>query len=317
MDYAKAVTKGRTLLTRSEQDQWELALLTAEVVAAGERGIQRRWAEDLGVSYTHVWNLNQVWLKYGRLHDAGKATKAFNEYYTLAGGSKARAAQLENAAKKGGRSVGTVHRRSLDRDGVESARALLRNRRSMREILRDPKVHAMLERHFRGPARNGDPLAAKRPGRRLQLQFVEDVTRLRHGLNSTLGDMIEVKLSQDIRRPLDEELEDLGISVEWARGYVRSGDLSFEDALDSVLADAAFDADADVAEPDEAPPPPPVKKPRKRASLKPVAEEAEAEVTAGEPADGSETGGTKRPRRKPARERPEPIERPRRGRRSA
>jgi hypothetical protein len=57
--YAAAVTEARTLVKRSEADQWRLAELTWQQVEAGKS--RRQWAKDIGVSHTHAERLYIVW----------------------------------------------------------------------------------------------------------------------------------------------------------------------------------------------------------------------------------------------------------------
>jgi hypothetical protein len=60
VNYRKAVSEGRALVKRSEADQWRLAELTSEVLAAGRT--TREWAADIGCSAQHASMLNRVWL---------------------------------------------------------------------------------------------------------------------------------------------------------------------------------------------------------------------------------------------------------------
>ena len=63
MDYTQAVAEARTLVKRSEEDQWRLAQLTHEQV---ERGIsQNKWARDIGVARSWAQTLYKVWDQWG------------------------------------------------------------------------------------------------------------------------------------------------------------------------------------------------------------------------------------------------------------
>jgi hypothetical protein len=59
MQYQEAVTEARTLVKRSETDQWRLAELTWEQVNSGIS--QGQWARDTGMARSHVQYLFRVW----------------------------------------------------------------------------------------------------------------------------------------------------------------------------------------------------------------------------------------------------------------
>src|SRR5437867_3647381 len=62
MKYGDAVKEARTLVKRSEGDQWRLAQLTWEQVEAGKT--RNLWASDIGISASHAARLYQVWAKW-------------------------------------------------------------------------------------------------------------------------------------------------------------------------------------------------------------------------------------------------------------
>lgn len=82
MNYRKAVTEGRSLVKRSESDQWRLAELTTHVLAEGREG--KQWAADIGVSASHVSRLGKVWAKYGLVVPHNRPTFA-NAYAEATG----------------------------------------------------------------------------------------------------------------------------------------------------------------------------------------------------------------------------------------
>jgi hypothetical protein len=59
MEYKEAVAEARTLVKRSEEDQWRLAELTWEQIARG--ATRKQWAKDVGLSPQYVGSLVSVW----------------------------------------------------------------------------------------------------------------------------------------------------------------------------------------------------------------------------------------------------------------
>jgi hypothetical protein len=64
MNYREAVFEARSLVKRSEEDQWRLAQLTWEQVKEAGKS-QRQWAEDIDVSEGHARFMVKVWATYG------------------------------------------------------------------------------------------------------------------------------------------------------------------------------------------------------------------------------------------------------------
>lgn len=60
MEYTQAVSEARTLVKRSEADQWRLAQLTWEQLSAGT-ATAAKWAADIGVSDSYVYRLYKMW----------------------------------------------------------------------------------------------------------------------------------------------------------------------------------------------------------------------------------------------------------------
>ncbi len=144
MDYAKAVTRGRFLLKRSTEDQWELAELTHSVIEEKGRGSAVQWAADLGCTKSHVSRLNAVWERYGKVEHA---QLSFDEYYLLATVPKDEAQELAGEAHRTGRSVRTVQRNR--REQRKAAREALLDRKQRKELLADANIRKILEREFR------------------------------------------------------------------------------------------------------------------------------------------------------------------------
>lgn len=235
MDFEAAVARGRELLARSNHDQWELAKLAYDVWHDGIRGDLARWSERLGVSSSHASQLKATWERYHELYP-DRLTRSFNEYYTLASVSKARAAKLARTADGEGRGVGAVHRRGRDRDELETTRALLRSRNGVRRALDDPKVRASVERELRARAAREAPGPAEGlTGRRQQEQLARELADVQHRLSTVLGRMADLQLNRDIRARVLKTFRQLSNSLGWLRTFLRSEDRPMDEALDRIL----------------------------------------------------------------------------------
>jgi hypothetical protein len=74
--YQAAVVEARTLVKRSEEDQWRLAQLTWE--QAPEVGF-KQWAEDIGVHISYARRLSAIWQSHRK--DDVSSRLPFNEAY--------------------------------------------------------------------------------------------------------------------------------------------------------------------------------------------------------------------------------------------
>jgi len=85
-NYTEAVTEARTLVKRSETDQWRLAQLTWENAspyeADGKMSLTQ-WSRDVGVSLSYAGRLRRVWENYQttRNLDEVQNLPPFNEAY--------------------------------------------------------------------------------------------------------------------------------------------------------------------------------------------------------------------------------------------
>ena len=296
MNYAQAVARGRKLLTRSEADQWELAELTYDRTTGDDRVTQVKWAGDLGVTDTHVRNLAKTWLRFGgpkRTSDRSNLT--FNECYLLASVSGERGRDLVAHANTQGRSVATIHRNGHRRDPLEDAREYMSDRRRARKLLRDPKIRAIVERELKEPDHDRE---AVRPSRRVpEFKDVAELDAVRFRLYELLGGMLDRKLSAGERRTVAGSADAIGVAAEWMGSYARTGDRSFEDALEALLADLVATA------------------PSRRRTPPVVA--APVPAPAPEPAEATPAEPRTRPQRRTPREPKEPTGRGSRGRRAS
>lgn len=76
--YNEAVAEARTLVKRSENDQWRLAELTWDQIEAG--ATRSQWAKDTGVSIAHVARYYRIWARWG--FDL-EVRPSFNEAYMV------------------------------------------------------------------------------------------------------------------------------------------------------------------------------------------------------------------------------------------
>lgn len=82
--YISAVTEARTLVKRSEADQWRLAQLTYENAAPFGRNGKKslaQWAEDIGVHSSYAERLYKVWKTAGQDRSADDVGTSFSDVY--------------------------------------------------------------------------------------------------------------------------------------------------------------------------------------------------------------------------------------------
>lgn len=140
MTYTKAVSEARTLVKRSEADQWRLAELTWEQVETGKS--RREWAEDIGVGTTYAGYLYQVWARWhGR---AVSKRPAFNEAYNEVRGGSSYDQTLERGGREATaeafRELPASHQAALVHEAAREDPGILR------AAVRDPKVYAAISK---------------------------------------------------------------------------------------------------------------------------------------------------------------------------
>ncbi|MCA1726411.1 MAG: hypothetical protein LC722_01775 [Actinobacteria bacterium] len=283
MDYAQAVARGRFLLKRSQDDQWELAALTYELLTTKQTTV-RKWAADLGASPTYAFTLKAVHERFVVQSTEQTRGLTFNECFVLASMSRERADELLARAKKNGHSVTTEHHERRHRDPVKEARELLHDQRQARKILEDPKARDSIVRELDRRRRKGAPPAAAQPG------DVQRFTGIRDEFYEFLGGVIDHKVPKPDRRRLKEISGELDNANGWLNSYLDSGDRSFQDVLDAILAGAEPE-DVVLAEP------PP--KPRKRRD--PVVDASPIDAADPAPEPEPVNGSEPRKRRGPTR----------------
>jgi hypothetical protein len=243
MDFEAAVARGRALLAREQQTQWELAQLAYDVWHDGAKGDLPRWAERLGISLSHASHLKVTWERYGaEVLPAAERTRSFHDYYILARNRKERASRLERKADGEGRSVGSVERRGRDRDRLESARAYLRTRDGARTVLDDPKARAAVERELRSRAARSAPEAPDGlSAQQQQLEMTRELAALEHQLSALLGKFADLRLYPQIRARVVRTYGSMVNSLGWLRTFLGtgSGTRPMDEALDRILEEGA------------------------------------------------------------------------------
>jgi hypothetical protein len=277
MTYDQAVARGRFLVKRSEADQWELAELTHDRTT-GEDAVQLKvWAAAIGISQPHASRLRAVWEQFGEI--VGR--QSFSDCYTRVK-VRDRTGELERRARRNGRTLSSEERASRARDRRDAALEALRDRTQRREILADATIRRVLQRELNGEK--------PRPGSR-RLDDVAEVAEIRDRLYELLGGMLDRKLSAGERRTVAGSADGIRVVAEWIGSYARTGDRSFEDALEALLADLVAPAPSRRRTPPVVAAPAPA----------PAPEPAEAA-----PAEPRTRPPSTRPERRTPRERKEP-----------
>ena len=155
MNYRSAVGEAKRLIKRSEEDQWRLAELTADVLASGVRA--RQWANDIGWrSQSSVTAYRQIWERYGGLH-RNERPRFVDAYASVQapGGEEVEAPDRWRQARE--RQVPTRHS-----DKVDMARTLLSEPQVAQDVLREPSVREPLINALAQPT-PADPAREPRP----------------------------------------------------------------------------------------------------------------------------------------------------------
>ncbi|MEX2458906.1 MAG: hypothetical protein WD770_07975 [Actinomycetota bacterium] len=233
MNYQQAVARVRTLKTRSEADQWELARLTYEFTTGPEAETLTKWAEDCGFSQPHATNLRKVWMLFG-LHKGPNDRQglSFNECYSQAMVSKERRQELTRRARREGRSVSTIRDQHRRKREVEDLRdALVQDPEFRRKVFEDPEVRKNFEEIFREEDRQREGMT------REEARIVAELRALNARLLELLDQMLDTTLTKQERKEILERVHDIQETLVWMTSHAKDGTRSFEDALDALLAD--------------------------------------------------------------------------------
>jgi len=245
MNYRQAVADGRRLLKRSEEDQWALAKLTADVLEGG--GTQRQWAADLGVSLRHVSILKNVWTRYGDDRDRNPK-RTFGEWYAMATLSDEKATRAAEVAGITGVNIKSLVHGAGRSDKLEAARTLLADPDVARSVAKYAASSPILRQAVHERDREAaDRLVAPRQhheesrrGTDLNLsRIIVSLINVRHALNRNLDLLRYHDLESDQRAEVLEEIENIKISLGWMESFLKSGSRSFDDELDALLGGGA------------------------------------------------------------------------------
>jgi hypothetical protein len=139
-NYAEAVTEARQLVKRSEADQWRLAQLTAEQLAAG--ATTRQWAEDIGMSQYHVSIMSRVWRRWGE--NSSFQRPRYAEAYAMVRERAETPADARRSTNEH-QAIGTVRKMTPERK-VQVAREILAEPAVAEQVVRDRHAAADLAR---------------------------------------------------------------------------------------------------------------------------------------------------------------------------
>jgi preprotein translocase subunit SecD len=128
MEYQAAVAEARTLVKRSEEDQWRLAQLTWEQVESGATYAQ--WARDIEVDREHVARMHRLWSKWGATRSRPRYADAYTEARSGTAGAPTTADQRQQEAVTAVRSMPPERKAEV-----------------VREALAEPEVAEQVVRH--------------------------------------------------------------------------------------------------------------------------------------------------------------------------
>jgi hypothetical protein len=140
--YNEAVAEARTLVKRSEDDQWRLAELTWQQLR--ENGVtQRQWAEDVGIaSHSYVGAMARTWERFGHL---GAQRPVFSEAMRLIHKPGEAADMEEYGSKHRAQAAQAIRNLSPERK-AEVARELLAEPEVAEKVIEDKVVRQTVTR---------------------------------------------------------------------------------------------------------------------------------------------------------------------------
>lgn len=138
MKYADAVKEARTLVKRSEGDQWRLAELTWEQVEGGKS--RAEWAGDIGISSSHSARLYLVWGKWHKRARRPTFSDAMDEVMGGSSADRMKAMGARDATAEMFRDLPAARQASLVHEVAKA------NPDVLRPAVRDPKVYAAISR---------------------------------------------------------------------------------------------------------------------------------------------------------------------------
>jgi hypothetical protein len=116
--YTEAVTEARTLVKRSEDDQWRLAELTWEQVQAGKS--RRQWAKDIGIHNSTAVRLYQIWERFGADPDQHSFAEAYDVVHGRAAAVEEHGSRYQAEAASAIRNMPPERKAQIVREAVKA-----------------------------------------------------------------------------------------------------------------------------------------------------------------------------------------------------
>lgn len=204
MTYEQAVSEARTLVKRSDEDQWRLAQLTWEQVKAGKSRAQ--WARDIGVGVDHAEDLYAIWNRWKGVDPPHRPR--FNSALEERDPSRSYQGKLQRGARRALADPEAV--RQAIKDNPEVARA----------VAGDPQALSAMQRHQQ-PTEPGIPVDdAREMVRQAEAEAGPDVVHPITRINLIVGELkADFDAEEVAQRLLEYQRPDvirsLGESVEF------------------------------------------------------------------------------------------------------
>lgn len=243
MQYEQAVSEARTLVRRSEEDQWRLAELTWETIEDGSS--RRRWAEDIEVTHTHVNTLYNVWVRHGG-NQVSTRPKFADAYAAAKGMPIDRSERRRNEADRNVTQRPPEQRAKLAREllsdpnvarlvGEQDPETTASFVRDAIEQVPEAAVEASraLSEQTRPVSPRSDPSSGPAP--RTTLDLLLQFQKLHHVVKETVDAVVagEVSFNDRDRERLFEELAWLRSSLDLIESGIRSG--SWDEVVHRIL----------------------------------------------------------------------------------
>lgn len=246
MQYQEAVAEARTLVKRSEQDQWRLADLTWEQVKAGKSRAQ--WANDIGVSVTHSQNLARLGERWEPT--PGVDRPPFSEAYAAVRNpgyveqgraqGEARATirsmppeQKAEVAREIVQDLPTEHRAAIIREAItepKTADSVMRDTHSRRQIT-DARERIVSE--IEGAARDrtdADPQSRAIREASLTINIESNISKARFWLAEATRQLQDLEdRDPTVMERLARDVDEVDLALGWLRSALEGGRVSDED----------------------------------------------------------------------------------------
>lgn len=241
MQYQEAVQEARSLVKRSEDDQWRLAQLTYEQVETGKT--RKQWAKDTGISETHAQDLYKTYARFG---EKGSSPFGQNRQYTFA--------EAYAMAREGVTTPADARRSTDEHQAISAVRKMAPERKAaiVREALADPDVatRTMRDLHTRRVVSNA---------RERVVREIEDAAKDRQQASPVQREVAQTSLRFEIGRRLrrarfelaeaarqlvdledrdeatfEDDVQDVQDALDWVKAVLRGGKVD-DEALAKLL----------------------------------------------------------------------------------